>query len=412
MGFPISLKPNGQLDFSNADAVQQLTKSLLKRDFGLQIMLPPDRLCPPVPNRLNYILWIQRLIDTTISTYEAISNQSQSILGLDIGTGASCIYPLLGCTLKSNWRFFGTEENDEKSLHFAGQNVFINKLQDRISLIKIEAEESLIPLEKINLNRLDFTMCNPPFYESTLDMLTSAEAKKRPPYTACTGSESEMVTDGGEVTFISRMIDESLNLKTKVQWYTSMLGKLSSVATIHEKLKKSGIDNYAITEFIQGNKTRRWGIAWSFGPLRPSMTVARGSTSIQRSLLPFPNEYQFSLANDISNVGHHINEVISKLPLEWQWKQESYVGTGYSEKDVWSRSARRQNVIQNSKLNMGTKNMAFGFKVYAGKSSDRSPFTNVTIYWFMGHKSVLFESFCGMLKRNVISQLSSLANNY
>lgn len=45
---PCSLKPNGQLDFTNPETVQQLTKSLLKRDFNLQIDLPPDRLCPPV----------------------------------------------------------------------------------------------------------------------------------------------------------------------------------------------------------------------------------------------------------------------------------------------------------------------------------------------------------------------------
>lgn len=44
----LSLKSNGQLDFSNPESVHQLTKSLLKRDFGLAISLPPDRLCPPV----------------------------------------------------------------------------------------------------------------------------------------------------------------------------------------------------------------------------------------------------------------------------------------------------------------------------------------------------------------------------
>jgi 23S rRNA A1618 N6-methylase RlmF len=48
---PGSLKPNGQLDFSDPAAVQQLTKSLLERDFGLKLDLPDDRLCPPVPNR-------------------------------------------------------------------------------------------------------------------------------------------------------------------------------------------------------------------------------------------------------------------------------------------------------------------------------------------------------------------------
>lgn len=134
-------------------------------------------------------------------------------------------------------------------------------------------------------------MCNPPFYESKEDLLNSAAAKQRPPFTACTGSEGEMVTPGGEVKFVSRMIDESLILQDRVQWYTSMLGKFESVAIIVQKLKEKGLDNYAVTEFIQGRRTRRWGIAWSFDDLRPSITIARGVTSLQKALLPFPSEY-------------------------------------------------------------------------------------------------------------------------
>lgn len=134
-------------------------------------------------------------------------------------------------------------------------------------------------------------MCNPPFYESKADLLTSAEVKQRPPFTACTGSENEMVTSGGEVAFVSRMIDESLVLKDRVQWYTSMLGKHSSVAFLVQKLRDAKIDNYAITEFVQGSKTRRWAIAWSFEDMRSSMSVARGLNSLQKSLLPFPSEY-------------------------------------------------------------------------------------------------------------------------
>jgi 23S rRNA A1618 N6-methylase RlmF len=51
-----SLKPNGQLDFSDPKSVQQLTKSLLKRDFNLSLSLPPNRLCPPVRVSLIYII--------------------------------------------------------------------------------------------------------------------------------------------------------------------------------------------------------------------------------------------------------------------------------------------------------------------------------------------------------------------
>lgn len=80
-----------------------------------------------------------------------------------------------------------------------------------------------------------------------------------------------MITPGGEVAFVIRMIDESLQLRDQIQWYTSMLGKLSSVTTIVDTLMKRENRNYAVTEFVQGNKTKRWAVAWSWSDMRPSM---------------------------------------------------------------------------------------------------------------------------------------------
>lgn len=114
-------------------------------------------------------------------------------------------------------------------------------------------------------------MCNPPFYESAEEMLASAKAKHRPPFSACTGAEVEMVTPGGEVALVSRMIQESLELRDRVEWYTSMLGKIASVSIVVEKLKGVGVSNWAVTEFVQGSKTRRWAVAWSWGDMRPRM---------------------------------------------------------------------------------------------------------------------------------------------
>lgn len=85
-----------------------------------------------------------------------------------------------------------------------------------------------------------------------------------------------MVTTGGEVAFVSRMVDESLRLREQVKWYTTMLGKLSSVSTIVEKLMlEHGNHNVAVTEFVQGSKTRRWAVAWSWGDLRPAMVLTQ-----------------------------------------------------------------------------------------------------------------------------------------
>jgi 23S rRNA (adenine1618-N6)-methyltransferase len=50
-----------------------------------------------------------------------------------------------------------------------------------------------------------------------------------------------------------------------------MLGKLSSVTTLVDNLIKRENQNYAVTEFVQGNKTKRWAVAWSWGDMRPAM---------------------------------------------------------------------------------------------------------------------------------------------
>jgi 23S rRNA (adenine1618-N6)-methyltransferase len=267
----------------------------------------------------------------------------------------------------------------------------------------------------LTANSIDFSMCNPPFYESKADMLSSAASKQRPPFTACTGSEIEMVTPGGEIAFVSRMIADSLILQDRVQWYTSMLGKFSSLAVLIQKLKDHGIGNYAVTEFVQGNKTRRWGIAWSHDDLRPSMNVARGVSSLPKAALPFPSEYAITVSTArisqseytkfgqfkgilAPNLASNLNDTLSQLPMQWIWKAQILTGVGFTEKDVWSRSARR---LAASTRRMDTDDdpeMTLGFKIHL-RNEDGN--TKLIIRWLKGQDSVLFESFCGMVKRKL-----------
>ena len=73
------------------------------------------------------------------------------------------------------------------------------------------------------------------------------------------------------MAFVGRMIDESKALGDRCQWFTSMLGKYLSVEVIVEWLRESGVDNWAVRDLVQGNKTRRWAVAWSWGAMRPSL---------------------------------------------------------------------------------------------------------------------------------------------
>lgn len=73
---------------------------------------------------------------------------------------------------------------------------------------------------------------------------------------------------------MSRMIDESKALKERCSWYTSMLGKYSSVEIVVGNLRGAGVDNWAVKDLVQGSKTKRWAVAWSWGAMRPSNVSA------------------------------------------------------------------------------------------------------------------------------------------
>lgn len=56
-----------------------LTEVLLKHDFNLDVKIPPNKLVPTLPLRLNYILWIEDLIN------HASFDGMEGMLGIDIG---------------------------------------------------------------------------------------------------------------------------------------------------------------------------------------------------------------------------------------------------------------------------------------------------------------------------------------
>jgi 23S rRNA (adenine1618-N6)-methyltransferase len=174
---------------------------------------------------------------------------------------------LLGTSVRPNWRFYGTEL-DEKNFEFARRNVEANHLGSRIRVARALAADDILPLERLGIASADFTMCNPPFFHSKEDML-GAWAKEKPPSAVCTGAPVEMITEGGDAGFVIRMMVESQRLGSRVQWYTSMLGKLSSLSATVGKLKDLECSNWAVGCLNTGGKTRRWVIGWSWHDARP-----------------------------------------------------------------------------------------------------------------------------------------------
>nr|CAG4635403.1 EOG090X04JL [Artemia franciscana] len=92
------------IKFSDKDAVKALNKALLWSDYSIKWDISDNNLCPPIPGRLDYLLYASELLG------------KKEIQLLDIGTGANLIYPILGVS-HFNWDCTGTEVNSESIKH-------------------------------------------------------------------------------------------------------------------------------------------------------------------------------------------------------------------------------------------------------------------------------------------------------
>ncbi|KAK6078630.1 methyltransferase-like protein C27D7.08c [Seiridium cupressi] len=424
--FRACLKKTGNLDFSDPLSVVQLTKSLLRVDYGLQIEVPGDRLCPPVPNRHNYILWIKELLDSSSSSYSETYEPRRKVTGVDIGTGASAIYPLLGCVQRPAWSFIATEI-DDKSLAYAQKNIALNDLLSRVQVVKRSAEERLIPLEDEDAREVDFIMTNPPFYTSESELLELANKKAQPPNSVCTGAPNEMVYEGGELGFFRRILTESLVLRSRVQWYTTMLGKQSSLEIVIQALKENNIENYAITEFVQGSRTRRWAVGWSFVSRRPNNKACRGfEPAAGKKLLPHLTDMTVA-SKDVKRGGAlqlenvfwtQLEDVTDGLDLvSWSLDEDRLRVVGFADQNVWSRAYRRSKTKQSRAMKISAKRdtpksvseCPFGFSIAIRTVADpQAGKDNVVVIarWLQGTDYALFESFAGMLRNALLNVVS------
>ncbi|KAI9506619.1 ribosomal RNA large subunit methyltransferase F-like protein, partial [Coemansia spiralis] len=254
------------LDFKNPDAVRTLNKALLRVYFDLDVTIPNESLCPPVANRLNYIKWIK-------SNIIAEFWPGYSIRGLDIGTGASCIYPLLGARVLANSSFIGTDVNST-SIAVANQNIAANSLENRIQTYLNTDRQTKLPIDNsdfpINWDAdadgsvLLFNMCNPPFYDSPEERQRLRDTKSiGQPSLDINGKDDELYTEGGEEMFLSGLVDESAVYQKRIKWYSTMIGKKKTLALLKTKIRSVGAKHIKEGLLIQG-RTTRWVLAWSF----------------------------------------------------------------------------------------------------------------------------------------------------
>ena len=249
------------IDFANPNAVKALNTALLLQHYNIRFWeFPEENLTPPIPGRVDYI---HHLSDLLIA-----SNISKNIRVLDIGTGASCIYPLLG-NAEYNWNFVAIDI-DNVSLKNAQRIINKNELSDVISL-RHQKDAAQIFKGIINENdTFSITMCNPPFYKSETEALEATTRKLKglnkvyeKPVRNFSGTHNELWYKGGEKAFIHNYLYESSLFKEQCIWFTTLVSKKDLVKGMQVSLKKLGATQIKIINMGQGNKISRI-VAWTF----------------------------------------------------------------------------------------------------------------------------------------------------
>ncbi len=255
------------IDFANSKAVLALNKALLAHEYQIAEWDIPDQfLCPPMPGRADYIHYLADLIDT---------DKRKKIKGLDIGVGANAIYPLIGHR-EYGWNFIGADIN-ASAVENAQAIVNANGLSDSIQF-RLQSNENQIFKGIIQADSIfDFSMCNPPFHASLEDAQAGTQRKinslarntgKQPisttkPQLNFSGQGAQLFCEGGELGFITRMIEESALYKNQCRWFTTLVSKAPNLPKIERVLKAIGAKKVKIVEMTQGQKHSRF-VAWSY----------------------------------------------------------------------------------------------------------------------------------------------------
>ncbi|KYG82885.1 23S rRNA (adenine(1618)-N(6))-methyltransferase RlmF [Roseivirga echinicomitans] len=256
------------IDFANPAAVKTLNTALLKHHYKLEFWdIPEDYLCPPIPGRADYI---HHMADVLCASNYGKIPTGEKVTCIDVGVGANCVYPIIG-TQEYDWSFIGT---DIDSVSIKSAQAIIDQNPNLVG--KIELRRQPEPKDIFygilrKEDRVDLTICNPPFHRSPDEAQESASrkvnnlAKKKvaDPVLNFGGRSKELWCDGGERKFIQTMIRESKNFADSCFWFSSLVSKSSNLAVILESLEKAEAVEVKTIPMGQGNKSSRI-VAWTF----------------------------------------------------------------------------------------------------------------------------------------------------
>ncbi|MBD8081205.1 23S rRNA (adenine(1618)-N(6))-methyltransferase RlmF [Chryseobacterium caseinilyticum] len=260
---------NLTINFSIPKAVKLLNKALLQHFYQVKDWdIPDENLCPPIPGRADYIHYIADLLAGNSKDIPG----GLSVKGLDIGTGANLVYPLIAHR-SYGWEMVGTDIS-QKSLDNAQKILDENPDFSENIQLKLQPESNFIFKNILtSKDKFTFSMCNPPFHDSEESALKGnlrktknlQNSKVHKPNLNFSGQEAELWCEGGEIAFISKMIEESVLYSSQILWFTTLVSKKENLSKLNSLLKKLDAFEVKTIDMAQGQKISRI-LAWTFVP--------------------------------------------------------------------------------------------------------------------------------------------------
>jgi 23S rRNA (adenine1618-N6)-methyltransferase len=251
--------------------VAALNTSLLCVDYGIKgFELSCDSLTPGVPGRADYV---HALADLLAADNGGVVPVGSLVRGIDIGCGATCIYPLIAGA-EYGWSFVGVDTSED-SLVTAKQ--LVKASGTAVQLRRQPRVKSIFGGVSSRSDGLAFSMCNPPFHVSERAAMAQTKRKWRglgksaESNLSFQGRPNELWCDGGEKAFVSRHIHESAALTAQLEsqevqsplWYSSLVSAEKTLPKLLAELRAIGA--VEIEELPLGTANKRSRIlAWSF----------------------------------------------------------------------------------------------------------------------------------------------------
>ena len=265
------VKPNvygdDSVDFNDPQAVKVLNKALLLHYYNISHWdIPDGYVCPPIPARADYIHYIADFLCR--NNYGKIPTGSR-IKCLDIGVGASCIYPIIG-NQEYGWSFIGSDI-DPVAIESANRIIDSNpSVQEKVVCkLQINAKDYFYGIIRKD-ELIDLSICNPPFYASAKEAeagtgrkIDQNPDKSAEPILNVEGQNHELWCDGGEEKFVRNMVLQSKKFASNCFCFSTLVSKESNLKSIYHVLEQTEAFGVETIPMGQGNKVSRI-VVWTF----------------------------------------------------------------------------------------------------------------------------------------------------